>query len=625
MASDKELKGTIRIRDLASKEFKKMRREIKQLRRESKELDKALNKKKRVSADTKEASKKLKDLNKDIKKAGKGTKIPVSLKDMASKGLTLIKGKAKEMGKAGEMLIKIVGKHPALRVLGVVGLGIAKLAKSAYNDIKLRLNDMTQWGIQKVQQGLASLKDKVIKVTIEGYDEYSDFKARASSINKGMSFKDYDKLMGRTARNTRSSVADTRAGITKLMQMSPEVFGGKANDAAKFYQTAMQSFRKGGSSNEEASAAMYQLNQGLASGTLQGDELRSVRENAPLMAKMIEKEVGMGIKEAGKKGILTSEVVKNAILKHSEEVNRQFKNIPMNFKDAWVIANNLLETSVFAPMYERMQTFISSDKVRVFFDGIYQKASDTFDGMWKLLDMTDFGGIDLSKLWNSMGPVKDLFNDIYTNIVNRTPEAQDAINTLGEVVNGAFEGMGDIMQFFADVARDIFQFLKENPEFVKNAIKLLASDWKDKWAFMKLKLKIANDYILPALSTLKGLLAGIKNALGDLYSKWKKVQSFIKNNPIIGKVATGIGGVVGQVLGSAYGKSRVPYDNYPARLHEGEKVLTKQEANQYDNNKGKASGFNIIIQGLTVREEADIDLIADRMVKKMNIAIAGGV
>lgn len=107
------------------------------------------------------------------------------------------------------------------------------------------------------------------------------------------------------------------------------------------------------------------------------------------------------------------------------------------------------------------------------------------------------------------------------------------------------------------------------------------------------------------------------------------MQSFIKNNPIIGKVATGIGGVVGQVLGqvlgSAYGKSRVPYDNYPARLHEGEKVLTKQEANQYDNNKGKASGFNIIIQGLTVREEADIDLIADRMVKKMNIAIAGGV
>src|SRR3712207_8694107 len=51
------------------------------------------------------------------------------------------------------------------------------------------------------------------------------------------------------------------------------------SDAAKFYQTAMQSFRKGGSSNQEASAAMYQLNQGLASGTLQGDELRSVRED----------------------------------------------------------------------------------------------------------------------------------------------------------------------------------------------------------------------------------------------------------------------------------------------------------------------------------------------------------
>lgn len=625
MASDRELKGTIRIRDLASKEFKRMRTEIKQLRREAKELDREFNKKKKVSTDTKEASRKLKDLDKDIKKTSKGTKIPVSLKDIASKGLELLQGKMKDLGPLAKIPLKLIGTHPALAVLSVVGFGIAKLAKSAYNDVKLRLNDMTQWGIQKVQQGLNSLKDKVIKVTVEGYDEYSDYKARAKSINKGMSFKNYNELMGKTAYNTRSSIKDTRAGVTKLMQMSPEVFGGKANDAAKFYQTAMQSFRKGGASNQEASAAMYQLNQGLASGTLQGDELRSVRENAPLMAKMIEKEVGMGIKEAGKKGILTSEVVKNAILKHSEEVNRQFKNIPMNFKDAWVIANNLLETGVFTPMYERMMQVMSSDKVKGFFDGIYQKASDTFDGMWKLLDMTDFGGIDLSKLWNSMGPVKDLFNDIYTNIVNQTPEAQDAINTLGEVVNGAFEGMGDIMQFFADVARDIFQFLKENPEFVKNAIKLLASHWEDKWASMKIKLQIANDYILPALRDLKDLLASAKDALNGLYKKWKKVQSFIKDNPITGTVATGIGGLVGHFFGMAYGRGRVPYDNYPANLHEGEKVLTKQEANQYDNNKGKASGFNINIYGLTVREQADIDLIADRLVKKMNIAIAGGV
>src|SRR3712207_181025 len=513
-----------------------MRNEIKQLRKEAKELDKAFKEKKKVVADTKEASKKLKDLDKDAKKIGKGTKMPISLKDMATKGSELLQGKMKDLGPLAKIPLKLIGKHPFLAVLTAAGLGIAKLAKSAYNDVKLRLNDMTQWGIQKVQQGLNSLKDKVIKVTVEGYDEYSDYKARAKSIDKGMPFKDYNELLGKTAYNTRSSIKDTRSGVTKLMQMSPEVFGGKANDAAKFYQTAMQSFRKGGSSNQEASAAMYQLNQGLASGTLQGDELRSVRENAPLMAKMIEKEVGMGIKEAGKKGILTSEVVKNAILKHADEVNKEFQHIPMNFKDAWVIANNLLEMGVFTPMYERMQTFMSSDKVRGFFDGIYQKASDTFEGMWKLFDMTDFGGIDLSKLWNSMGPVKDLFNDIYTNIVNQSPEAQEAINTLGDVVNGAFEGMGDVMQFFADVARDIFQFLKENPEFVKNAIKLLASDWKDKWASMKIKLQIANDYILPALRDLKNLLAGAKNALGDLYSKWKKVQSFIKNNPIIGKV-----------------------------------------------------------------------------------------
>ena len=54
-------------------------------------------------------------------------------------------------------------------------------------------------------------------------------------------------------------------------------------------------------------------------------------------------------------------------------------------------------------------------------------------------------------------------------------------------------------------------------------------------------------------------------------------------------------------------------------------LLTKQDANEYKNNKGKHSGFNINIYGLTVREDADIDLLADRIVKKMNIAVAGGV
>ena len=69
----------------------------------------------------------------------------------------------------------------------------------------------------------------------------------------------------------------------------------------------------------------------------------------------------------------------------------------------------------------------------------------------------------------------------------------------------------------------------------------------------------------------------------------------------------------------AFGLPRVPYDNYPANLHQGEKVLTKREANDYEN-RGSNNGIVINLNGITVREEADIDLMIGKLVKKLKLA-----
>jgi hypothetical protein len=64
----------------------------------------------------------------------------------------------------------------------------------------------------------------------------------------------------------------------------------------------------------------------------------------------------------------------------------------------------------------------------------------------------------------------------------------------------------------------------------------------------------------------------------------------------------------------AFGMQRVPYNNFPALLHEGEKVLTKQQANQ------QKQGVTAIIRDNTfvVREEADIDKIVNLLVRKLD-------
>ena len=60
----------------------------------------------------------------------------------------------------------------------------------------------------------------------------------------------------------------------------------------------------------------------------------------------------------------------------------------------------------------------------------------------------------------------------------------------------------------------------------------------------------------------------------------------------------------------------VPYDDYPARLHEGERVLTAREARSY------GGGVTVSVTGnnFTVREEADIDQIAETIAQRVTEA-----
>ena len=73
----------------------------------------------------------------------------------------------------------------------------------------------------------------------------------------------------------------------------------------------------------------------------------------------------------------------------------------------------------------------------------------------------------------------------------------------------------------------------------------------------------------------------------------------------------------------ATGLGRVPYDNFPALLHEGERVLTAGEARRYD--RGGSGGVTIQMSGTVIREEADIDRLAQRLLEKLILARKAGV
>lgn len=87
----------------------------------------------------------------------------------------------------------------------------------------------------------------------------------------------------------------------------------------------------------------------------------------------------------------------------------------------------------------------------------------------------------------------------------------------------------------------------------------------------------------------------------------------------------GVSGVTGGYLpgrGYAFGLERVPYDDYPALLHEGERVLTASQAREQDAAKTPASGGQIVITGnsFSVRDDSDIQKIAAELLHQIRLA-----
>lgn len=115
----------------------------------------------------------------------------------------------------------------------------------------------------------------------------------------------------------------------------------------------------------------------------------------------------------------------------------------------------------------------------------------------------------------------------------------------------------------------------------------------------------------------KGLIAGQASSTGFNLLKKDDADRFNQS-----AMATQ-DAIWSKLNGYATGLGRVPYNNYPALLHEGERVLTAAEARGYD--QGGTGSVQIVMNGTTIREDADIDRVAQALLDKLRQAKTAGV
>lgn len=98
-----------------------------------------------------------------------------------------------------------------------------------------------------------------------------------------------------------------------------------------------------GAGAREASNAIIQLSQGLASGTLRGDELRSVLEQLPFVADVIAESLEVdrsALRRLGAEGEITSEKIVRGLQAAAPRIEAEFKNITPTIGQALTVLQN---------------------------------------------------------------------------------------------------------------------------------------------------------------------------------------------------------------------------------------------------------------------------------------------
>lgn len=182
-----------------------------------------------------------------------------------------------------------------------------------------------------------------LKKAVDLSDGLVSTRARLDRMNDGLqTTQQLETMIYQSAQRSRGNFMDTMGLVSQLGTMAGSAFG-NTKEIVQFAEQLNKQLALSGASGQAAQAAILQLEQGLASGVLRGDELNSVMEQAPAIARSIADylQVDMGkLREMGAQGQITAAVVKNAMFAAAAETNAEFAKTPMTWAQVWTVASN---------------------------------------------------------------------------------------------------------------------------------------------------------------------------------------------------------------------------------------------------------------------------------------------
>lgn len=292
----------------------------------------------------------------------------------------------------------------------------------------------------------------------------------------------------------------------------------------------------------------------------------------------------------------------------------------------------------------------------------WDKLSKTFNKVGK--ELSKFTGIGKKEIKK----IEDIFKRFSKNIGKYFSKAFNDMKKLLPKLKGLFKSIGDLFNLLKPLIMPIIKLIavvfvaKIMYAFTKIAIIIstaistisgiisglisifkgvidfvvgvFTGDWNRAWNGVKQIFSGVVDILKSIWHGVIDLLTAPVQAVVDILDSvfkdkvkwikdaWSGLKEWLKH-PITGTVSLIKNGNLSGIKkdGShAVGSSRIPYNGYMAELHEGERVLTKQQTREWEQGKGKGNnGININIDKMEVRNDSDIERVAEALARKLNI------
>ncbi len=253
-----------------------------------------------------------------------------------------------------------------------------------------------------------------IKESFTFSDEITNNEARISLMLDNGSVQDVKSQIYAAAQNSRGYYADMMNSVSRLSLLAGQSFSdayGNVNydEVIRFQELMNKNFVIGGASASEQSSAMYQLTQAMSSGRLQGDEYRSIIENAPLLAKSIEDYMSNAgvkgtLKEWASEGLLTADVIKAAVFSSADEIEQRFSEMPMTWGQ---VVNGIKNRTVgiFDPVLKQINSLANNQEFMTVFNNLINGVTWVAGAASVLIDILANGAVWISNNWGYIAPV----------------------------------------------------------------------------------------------------------------------------------------------------------------------------------------------------------------------------